>query len=294
VICKIMLRTRLAGLVTCLAATVVTAAQAASDEPARLWWRMPAAPDLAWRGLLPTDGGAVGIGPQIGPYVVPGPAGLLVAVFAHGAIMQGVQSAQRKREQDDADKVLEPYSGSLKSWPALSLWQAAAGGTDMLWDGVAPAPGAVMELLPVLSIAQDESAILLDVAIKITRAPTESAGKANEVIVRVISSPPEAGDARMHWSTDDAKQLKATAAAMLAHAVDVAIRHANAKTDIGPEPPPAARTYRYLQGRVERTERAQQLVGDCARAVLRTLRGGLLSVPLRQAAGETCEVKTTF
>ena len=39
---------------------------------------------------------------------------------------------------------------------------------------------------------------------------------------------------------------------------------------------------------------AQMLAGDCARAVLRTLRGWLLSVPLQAKEGEVCASSTPF
>jgi hypothetical protein len=54
------------------------------------------------------------------------------------------------------------------------------------------------------------------------------------------------------------------------------------------------RTYRYLQGGVERSERAQQVAGNCSRAVLRNLRGWLLSVPLRPAGDAPCTRDTAF
>ena len=85
----------------------------ASSAPAHptdgvLWWRAPATPDVVWRGMLATEGGAVGSGTFIGPYPVFGVAGLLVAVFTHAAISQSVQSSERQRAQEEADKVLAP------------------------------------------------------------------------------------------------------------------------------------------------------------------------------------------
>jgi hypothetical protein len=278
------------GVVVWLMAMLVTTPAWATSAQPTLRWRVPAASDVTWRGMLPAEGGAVGSGPQIGPYFVPGPAGLLVAVVTHGAIMQGVQASQRKREQDEADKVLEAYAGALKAWPASQLWEAAAGTRDVLWDGQMPAPGPVVELQPVFSLAQDESALLLDVAVKISM---DSSATTRVAAVRVVSSPLVALDARMHWSADDAKQLKATAAAMLAHAVELAARHAGAAAAT-PDAEPPARTHRYVQGAVDRAERAQQLAGDCGRVVLRTLRGGLLSVPLARTAANGCEVQVTF
>jgi hypothetical protein len=272
-----------AGLVGAVLSTTCLAAQ---DGAATWWWRQPQAPEVVWRGMLLAEGGGVGNGPQIGPYVVPGPLGLLAAVLTHGAIMQGVQSAQQKREQEEADKVLLPYGDLLKTWPASALWQAAAGGNEPIWDGSLPAPGAVMELVPVFTMAQDEGALLLDVAVKLVGnvgTPPLAA------VVRVVSSPLKVNDVRAHWSADDAKALKTAAAAMLAHAARLARQHASTSPDDAP-----ARTHRYVQGSVERSERAQQVTADCGRVVLRTLRGGLLSVPLQPALAAECQAQTTF
>ena len=107
--------------------------------------------------------------------------------------------------------------------------------------------------------------------------------------MRVVSSPHDAADARAHWSADDARRLKAHAAAMLAHGLQLALRHGGPANTDAP-----MRTHRYLQGSVERSERSQLLAGDCARVVLRTLRGGLLSVPQRQAEGSTCPQPGAF
>ncbi len=277
----------------------------AAESTPPLWWRTPAAPDVAWRGMLPTEGGNVGAGPTIGLYPVVGAAGLLIAVLTHGAVAQGMQSAQRQREQETADKVLDNYPGSLKSWSSLSLWEAAAGGRERLWDGSTTAPSAVVEVAPVFSLAQDEDAVFLDVIVKFASATRSSP---NVVEVRVISSPLKTASARAHWSADAASPLKATAAAMLAHAVRMASQYetsaasnksasaaANASTAASAATEAApARTHRYLQGTVERTERAQQLAGDCSRLVLRTLRGGLLSVPVRPLADADCTVPIHF
>ena len=262
----------------------------AADGP--WWWRMPAAPEVVWRGTLPTEGGAVGMGTQIGLYPVFGVGGLLVAIFTHAAISQSVQSAERKKAQDDADKVLAPYGAALKAWPASALWEAARAAAPAalalnLWDGQAPPTGGlVVEAAPVYTMAQDEGVLVLDVAVKFVPSPGATP---LETVVRVVSSPHDAADARAHWSADESQRLKSTAAAMLAHALHTAITHARAPA--GDTPP---RTHRYLQGSVERTERAQQLGGDCSRAVLRTLRGWLLSVPLSSAPDTPCLRTTSF
>lgn len=265
-----------------------------------LWWRAPSAPDVVWRGMLATEGGAVGSGTFIGPYPVFGVAGLLVAVFTHAAISQSVQSSQRKTEQDEADKVLAPYSADLRAWPAADLWAAAVATTAIaangsttslkLWDGLtAVAEGAVVEALPQFTLAQDEGVLVLDLAVKLVPSP----GAATvESLVRVVSSPHGAADAqaaRAHWSADGSRRLKASAAAMLAHGLHLALRHGSPASQDAP-----VRTHRYLQGNIERTERAQLLASDCSRAVLRTLRGGVLSVPQRPAEGSPCPQQAAF
>jgi hypothetical protein len=270
----------------------------AAESTVALWWRTPTAPEVAWRGMLATEGGNVGAGPFIGLYPAVGPAGLLIAVLTHGAIAQGAQSAQRKREQEAADKVLDNYPAALRTWPSISLWEAAAGGRERLWDGSAATPDTVVEMMPVFSLAQDEDAVFLDVTVRIS----SGMGAAPKIVeVRVLSSPLKTTAARAHWSADDASALKATAAAMLAHAVRLASQHekpagnttSTNSTDNVAEAAPA-RTHRYLQGSMERTERAQQLAGDCSRVVLRTLRGGLLSVPVRPTTNAECTIAAAF
>lgn len=281
-------------VLTCIALLLVgwfTAGRAAADADTTLWLQAPAGAAIEWRGLLPTEGAAVGMGQQIGPYIVPGPVGLLVAVFAHGAIMQGVQSAQQRQEQEAADHVLAPYTALLQAWPATTLWEAAAASTTpdqsirlVGEDNGAALVGTRLEALPVFMMAQDESALLLDVTVKLTPGDGSAPVQAR---VRVVSSQVQSADMRSHWLADDARQLKATASAMLGHALQLARRHAAPAADDSP-----TRTHRYLQGTVERAERAQMLNEDCKRTVLRTLRGAVLSVPVR--AKDDCVPATGF
>lgn len=265
-----------------------------------LWWRQPASPEITWRGMLPTEGGAVGMGPQIGLYPAFGLGGLVAAIFTHAAITTSVQSAERKREQDAADKVLEPYAADLKAWSAQALWGAALAASGkpgetaawQTWDGSGTQPGPVLETVPVFTLAQDEGVLVLDLAVRQTAA----AGAApQERVLRVVSSPHDSADARRHWSEDGAARLKSTAAQMLAHALQMTQQMGAVppESTAGAEAPPM-RTHRYLQGSVERTERAQQVGGDCSRAVLRNLRGWLMSVPLKPAEGGLCERRTPF
>ena len=254
-----------------------------------LWLKLPLVPEVSWRGMLSTEGTGVGGGPQL-LYPAPGVVGLLAAIFTHAAISQSVQSSQRKAEQEAADRVLEPYRDALRNWTAADLWDAAVlaappGLKLQRWDPAAN-PQPAVDVVPVFTLSQDEGVLLADVAIKHGAA---AASGAAEVLVRVVSSPHAAADARSHWSADESRRLKDAAARMLAHAIELAERHPATAASDAP-----MRTHRYLQGGSERSERAQLLAGDCARAVLRTLRGGLLSVPLRPPEGVACDKPVAF
>ncbi len=367
------------------AAAHANPAPTASTAPDVWWWRAPATAEVAWRGMLPTEGGAVGGG---GGMLYPGmfgAGGLLVAILTHAAISDGVQSAERKRVQDEADKVLEPYAAALKSWPATALWTAAmrasepapapvpvigaeqgtaasapvaaalvaaaagqaapadpstaasaatataapaataaataasvpaapavsasapatpaagplpAGPALRLWAAAAaPGEGLLIEASPVFTLSQDEGVLILDASVQVLPG---SGAAARQAVVRVISSPHGAVESRAHWLADDARRLKFAAAAMLAHALHTAVQHGSAPPAAGaPVQQPAGtappmRTHRYLQGSVVRTERAQQLSGDCGRAVLRNLRGWLVSVPVPPAADSPCAGPPAF
>lgn len=256
-----------------------------------LWLKPPLAQEVSWRGMLSAEGTGVGGGPQL-LYPAPGVAGLLAAIFTHAAISQSVQSSQRKAEQEAADRVLEPYRDALRSWGSADLWDAAvlaapaALKLQRAEPAPAPNPRATLDVVPVFTLAQDEGVLVADVAIKRSAA---AGATATEVLVRVVSSPHDAADARSHWSADGSRRLKDAAARMLAHAIDLAERHPASVASDAP-----ARTHRYLQGGIERSERAQLLTGDCSRAVLRTLRGGLLSVPQRPQEGVACDQPVTF
>jgi hypothetical protein len=356
------------GLAWGLAGALVMPTWASTEGLAgTLWWREPSAPAVAWRGMLQAEGGGVGNGTIIGPYPAFGVLGLLAAVLTHAAISQGVQSAERKREQETADKVLEPYQPSLQAWSSAQLWSAAlalsaippAGlgstgvganaaptppGTPAIktWDGKSPvAEGASIETLPVFTLTADHSALLLDAAVRLVPKPGAAPVS---VLVRVVSSPlldkdREAlvGDAAQAlWAADEARRLKDVAAGMLAQALHISLlqltlppdeatvatetaRTSRAASRPDPSRPDSSRssstaaapdapggsaaaapggiptrTHRYLQGNTQRTERAQQLQSTCGRAVLRTLRGTLLSVPVLPTADSPCTVAASF
>ncbi|MEQ9106262.1 MAG: hypothetical protein RLO04_02205 [Limnobacter sp.] len=232
------------------------------------------------------------MGPQVGLYPVSGAAGLLAAILTHAAIANGVQSSDHQQAQQASDRVLDPYATVLGAWSAANLWDMAVAAAPSspgirVWDGqTAPGAGSVVQTAPTFTLAPDESVVILDVAIKLAAPGVPGV----ETIVRVVSSPLSGIDPRSYWSADEAHQLKSTAAAMLAHAIGIAHHYANhSENDLAP-----MRTHRYMLGNDERTERAQKLMGNCARLELRNLRGFLMSVPIRVEPEANCLIKAPF
>ena len=74
---------------------------------------------------------------------------------------------------------------------------------------------------------------------------------------------------------------------MVAHTVEIAMAQATtvAPAGAGADETPF-RTHRYLMGSDEKMERSQLVASACNRSVLRTLRGSLLSVPVRPVADQ--------
>lgn len=115
-----------------------------------------------------------------------------------------------------------------------------------------------------------------------------------EVTVRVVSSPLNLPDVAAHLAADDAQALKATATAMFRHALGLAAREAQLRNTAatGGEPASpevATRTHRYLMGSHSRAERGQKVGESCGRVMLRTLRGWVLSAPVRTEPPTLCE-----
>jgi hypothetical protein len=279
------------GWMLALLAVLSSAEVQAQSPESHVRWRAPSSADVAWRGMLNAEGSGVGMGPQIGPYVVPGAVGLVAAIMTHAAIAQGVSSNARKREQEDADRVLEPYAQALREQSANLLWSDAAAlvaGPPVkivaLVDLSEAAP--ITEVMPVFTMSQDQEVLVLDA---VFREAVDVGTPPRDLTVRVVSTPLAVPEAAAYWLADGGQRIRASTAAMLAHAFEVAQRHGSASASELP-----MKTHRYLQGSRERTERGQQLASGCGRAVLRSLRGGLLSVPVRIPADRPCEASSVF
>lgn len=239
------------------------------------------AADTRWSGVAaPAAPGAQG-GML---YPAPTPLAGLVAVFTHGALVSGMRSADEKRRQEEADKALLPYRASLDGWDARALAEAAlplvaTAGPRTLADAPGAAPRQVVEAAPSFSLHADQSRLVL--VNKLRVLDTGGSAAPWEVTVQVLSN--RRPDDAAFPPDDGAAALKTEAARLFAHSVDLAL-YLHARPVAAEQPP--MRTHRYVDGAGEGIERGQLLAGGCARAVIRTLRGVILSVPVKPAEGD--------
>lgn len=135
--------------------------------------------------------------------------------------------------------------------------------------------------MPVFSLTQDETALVLDNVISISQP-----GAASYVnTIRIVSAPSQAPNLVQYWSANQGEKLKSLSVGLVADSLQIAMKGANGS--FGGETP-TYKTVRYLEGKTEKMERAQLLGEQCNRALIKTLRGWLMSVPVeRTDAGPT-------
>lgn len=107
--------------------------------------------------------------------------------------------------------------------------------------------------------------------------------------IRIVSHAvaPPGEDGELPWLANDGLRLIEESERLLA---DIAIRD----SESAPEATPLHKTIRYPEGGIERMERGELVSEECDRKLIRTLRGGLLSVPVTPGkASAPCAIATT-
>jgi hypothetical protein len=237
--------------------------------------RMPASQEVSYKGMPPGEDGG-----QAGTMLYPAPnvVGLMAGIVAHGLIAGSMRDSAKSAAEKKADKVLDPYRASLSGFTGRDLGQTAMTGSvldgaRLLAAGEA-ASGKVVDTVPVFFLTQDRDALVLDNSIAIS----QGSGEPWRNVIRVVSQAHPADD----WGSDAARVIKTESANLLAMSLDIAMEQATS-----PPPPGTAsqyRTIRYKLGGREVFERAEILKERCGRALIRNLRGGLMSVPLSKPA----------
>ncbi|MBI4998878.1 MAG: hypothetical protein HZA64_01185 [Rhodocyclales bacterium] len=246
--------------------------------------RLPPDAPVTYHGVASFDEAGMGTAGML--YPAPGVAGLLVGIFAHGVVMDVAKQKQKDRMQATADQVLEPYKPCLDKFTYRELLQKAigrakVGGEARLIEVDADAGGSTLvESVPVFRLTQDQKAIIVDNLVAI-QLPGVGSDAAYRTSIRVISSPGQSTDPQAFWLANDGQRIKDESARLLAESFDIAFNEVAKVPATGSAP---YRTVRYLEGTVEKIERAQVLAEQCERLLIRTLRGNLMSVPVARSA----------
>lgn len=151
----------------------------------------------------------------------------------------------------------------------------------------------VVESNLIISMTQDQSALILDNAITITK--WHDATKADyHASIRVVSPVQAETAPSEYWTKNNGERLKEISAELIADSLQIAIHDAEALKS-APDSNPF-RTIRYKEGETEKFERAQIVSNECSRVLIRTLKGDLMSVPVSRpiiSVGETNCLQTS-
>jgi hypothetical protein len=259
--------------------------QAGLAANGRSWaLRLPTDDKVAFSGALDYEGASVNSNPML--YPAPNAAAFLASVVTHGLIVGSQKDGQRKKAQEHADKVLDPYQsllGTISYQELARRWvDGMPPGSGRTLIGAAESPGGdewLIETTPVFQMAQDQRTLSLDALVSI-RAPGVTGDAGNSSRIRVISPPVEGADPPEVWAAEQGRKLKEVVAWLFSESLDIAMKVA---IDGGNTDQPF-RTIRYVEGTAERMERAQLVSEHCGRLVIKTLRGSFMSVPVKASA----------
>lgn len=278
-------------LITVLAAP---ARAQALVEPVAWSLRLTQEPGVTYRGLASFD--KAGKGATNTTYMMPGVAGTVLAVAAHGLLINNGLRQQKSEIELRADQVLEPYMpvlGAVRQDELMTqaLARARTGRARKLISHLdMDEQGWIVENAPVFFMTQDQGALILENVIAVYR-PGAMRQASYTNTVRVVSRLVEHEDLPTYWNEAQGEPLRRHSAALLAMSFDIAL--AQAQADAVAPAASAFRTVRYQQGGKEVAERAQVLGEQCARILIKNLRGWLMSVPLgRSAVPDGCAAES--
>jgi hypothetical protein len=269
----------LAALLVCVPATKATE----SVQADAAWsLSLPTSEKVIFRGQANYD--KAGQGPGTMLYPAPGLAGFVLALATHAVVVNGQMKEQRSEIESDADRILVPFRKTLDAFSYGELAERA--GVPLLDANARPQSGLLISSTPVFYMTQDQTALIIDNTVSVFQAGSERPVYTNTV--RVVSRAVEVENEAVFWQRNGGQRLRDASAALFRASVDIVREHALAPvtTVAG-----AQRTFRYLEGKQDAIERAEPVSEHCGRALVRNLRGWLMSVPLkrpRQAAAE-CE-----
>lgn len=217
-------------------------------------------------------------------YPAPSALGLLAGIMTHGIVESKMKSAQKQHMRDEADKVLVPYRDYLRQYEYRDLMARGLAAMSMadfklMAHRDKSGNGAIIDTTPVYFFSQDARTLMLLNTFEIVD-PAATATMPEKTTVKIVAAARTEPDMQAYWLANDAGALADISANMFGESVRLAIADHCGKFTDRTSP---YRTVRYAVGGAVRMERAQVLEESAERILMRTLRGWLMSVPVRQA-----------
>jgi len=249
--------------------------------------REPATETVIFRGVVSLD--KTGVAQPSTAYITNSSGLVLAALLVHGAISAATGATDRSQTtsaQAEANKVLVPYQATLAAYRTVELMESVRqrAALDERAGSSIPLPGMQWrtESHPVFSITQDQTAWVLENTISVFM--TNGTKADYEKTIKIVSTPINDSDPVTYWTAENGIRLRQMAIDLMTNSIRLATSAAAGKLLAGAAESP--KTFRYKEGAVERTERATLVQHQCERAVLLTLRGTLISVPIVRALND--------
>jgi hypothetical protein len=283
--CAFIARSVLCPALACALAVPAFAADTLppAADGATVWIRMPQGDVVPFNGAYNYD--TTTKNGQSMTYMMPAGnfiAGLVAAAATHGAMANAANESKKRELRDTADKVLLPYADILKNYRLAELLGGALpqmkspGDKKLIANATDSAPeGAeAVEMTPAFFMTQDQRSLVLENSVLVKQGKN---AEPKPVAVRIVSSASVAKDPVAYWKDGDGLKLKEVSARLLSDSLDIALANVHGRL---PADSPY-KTVRYLEGGAERFERGQPLVLECNQLLMRNLRGGLMSIPVK-------------
>jgi len=256
--------------------------------------RLPADANVPFHGVLNMDKAGLKTAGML--YPAPDPLTFLVAIAVHGIVSESMESHQKTKMEEEADRVLLPYKPIIDAYTTreliehgLTISESGKHGSLLAADRETHG-GWLLDSSPSVSMTQDQRAIILNNVV-VLYAPGKFKTPAYANSIRMVSSPHAEADVTASWAANDGEALKRETQSLYAQSLDVFLADVAAAPAVSAAPPPF-KTLRYMQGGDESVERVQVLADHCDRLTLKNLRGWLMSVPAETPSGQDCSART--
>lgn len=221
----------------------------------------------------------------------------LVSILTHAAISSAAEKARLKKEQEEANKILEPYSRYISAIDTNFLWdedQLALNGqlekySFLFSEQQSDESRWQLDVVPVFAMTQSQQSFLLYNKMtffdrsflnpknkKRPKKLKKGAPNPNEKIVVIVSDPLPEVDAADFWLKEDAAQFNATVKAMYMEAFELGVSRQFGELNAAQS---KQITVRYLEDGVKKIERGYVISQTCERTIFESLTGELKSVP---------------